>query len=76
MHGIVKFLIVLLRSLLFCFCTVLLSEDNTIQSHAINLEYWTTLKVPPVIVAFAPNSCVCWGEVQLWLSQSFDFVLA
>ena len=35
-----------------------------------------TVKVLPVIVAFAPNSCVCWGEVQLWLSQSFDFVLA
>ena len=32
MNGIVKFLIVLLRSLLLCFCTVLLSEVNTIQA--------------------------------------------
>ena len=31
MRSIVKFLIVLLRSLLLCFCTVLLSEVNTIQ---------------------------------------------
>ena len=34
MHGIVKFLIVLLCCLLLCFCTVLLSEINTIQCHA------------------------------------------
>ena len=34
MHSIVKFLIVLLPSLLLCFCTVLLSEVNTIQCHA------------------------------------------
>ena len=34
MHGIAEFLIVLLRSLLLCFCTVLLSEVNTIQCHA------------------------------------------
>ena len=34
MHSIVQFLIVLLRSLLLCFCTVLLSEVNTIQCHA------------------------------------------
>ena len=34
MHNIVKFLIVLLRPLLLCFCTVLLSEGNTIQCHA------------------------------------------
>ena len=32
-HGIVKFLIVLLRSLL-CFFTFLLSEVNTTQCHA------------------------------------------
>ena len=31
MHSIVKFLIVLLHSLLLCFCTVLLCEVNTIQ---------------------------------------------
>ena len=34
MHSIVKFLIVLLHSLLLCFCTVLLCEVNTIQCHA------------------------------------------
>ena len=34
MHGIAEFLIVLLRSLLLCFCTVLLSEVNTIQCHS------------------------------------------
>ena len=34
MHGIVKFLIVLLRSLLLFFCTVLLSEVDTRQCHA------------------------------------------
>ena len=35
MHaGIVKFLIVLLHSLLLCFRAVLLSEVNTIQCHA------------------------------------------
>ena len=41
MHGIVKFLIVGVRSLLLNFCTVLLSEVSTIQCHV----YWTTLKV-------------------------------
>ena len=34
MHGIVNFLIVLLHSLLICFCTVLLSEVNIIPCHA------------------------------------------
>ena len=31
MHGFVKFLIVLLHSLLLCFCTVLESEDNAMH---------------------------------------------
>ena len=31
MHGFVKFLIVLLRSVLLCFCTVLESEDNAMH---------------------------------------------
>ena len=34
MQSIVKFPIVLLHSLLLCFCTVLLCEVNTIQCHA------------------------------------------
>ena len=34
MNSIVKFLIVLLHSLLLCFCTVLLCEVITIQCHA------------------------------------------
>ena len=36
MHGIVKFLIVSLRSLLFCFCTVLLSEVSTVQYNVVH----------------------------------------
>ena len=34
MHGFVKFLIVLLRSLFLYFCTVLYCEDNTKKCYA------------------------------------------
>ena len=59
MHSIVKFLIVLLHSLLLCFCTELRSEYSTMP--CINLsEYWTTLlTTQPFPSELCPVKCRC-----------------
>ena len=56
MHGFVKFLIVLLRSLLLCFCTVF--NVKTIQYNAIH-KFVGVLDNPPKLMLSEGWKCYC-----------------
>ena len=61
MHGFVKFLIVLLRSLLLCFCTVF--NVKTIQYNAIH-KFVGVLDNPPRLMLSEGWKCYCRDPIE------------